>query len=361
MNAHARDFAMITGASDVPFVINSQGQIDVNQMRPFFGVEGEPIFAVNSQGDTALATNALLQYQEWLDIDRTVLETLNQRLVGIADIRGRNLTHNLGSIGQTISMWQTVSDMEEANISMDGVTSGTEDTPEFGIAQVPVPIIHKDWRLNMRRLQASRMFGESLDVTAAAIAGRLVAEASERMLFSGAPIRVEGSTIYGYRNYPLRGQVTLGTPWPNASPSQIKADVQAMLELARSRRFYGQFTLYIPGEWEGVLDEFFVISGGDDAQGFSIATPGRTIRDVLLSLSGLERIVVADFMGGADEAVMVSLQRETVDLAIAQEPTTISWQAMGGMQERFKTMAVWVPRLKSDHEGRCGIVHLRQD
>lgn len=355
MDALTSPAAMISGSSDMPFVINAAGQIDVNMMRPFFGADHEPLFVVNSAGETAPATNALLQYQEWLDIDRTVIAAMTQRLVGIADLRGRGLTHRLGSIGQTISMWQTASDMNEANISMDGVTSGQEDTAQFGTAQVPVPIIHKDWRLNMRRLQASRIQGEALDVTVARIAGRLVAEASEKMLFGGAPIRVDGSTIYGYRTFPGRAQIDLPVVWTSASPSAIKAHVQTMLQEMRDRRFYGSFTLYIPPEYEGVLDEFFVI--GDVEAGVTI--PGRTIRDVLLSLSGLERIVVADFLGASNELLLVSLTSETVDLAIAQEPTTLSWQAMGGMQERFKTMAVWVPRLKSDFYGRCGIVHMR--
>ena len=351
--------ASISGSGGIPFVLDHTGRISIHAMRPFFDDEGEPRLITNSAGDSIVTNNALLQYQEWLDIDRTVQSVMTQRLVGIADLQGRGLIHRLGSIGQTITMWQTVSDMTEANISMDGVTGGEEDTPQYGTMQVPVPIIHKDWRLNMRRLESSRIYGESLDVTAAAIAARLVAEASERMLFSGVPIRVDGSVVYGYRNFPGRATVDLDTPWGSASPSAIKADVQAMLAQARSRRFYGPFSLYIPAAYEGVLDEFYIIEGGDDEQGYSIATPGRTIRDVLLSLSGLERIVAADFMGNNTDCVLVSLERETVDLAVAQEPTTISWQVMGGMQERFKTMACWVPRIKSDFDGRCGIVHLR--
>lgn len=343
--------ASISGDSSLPLRVMADGRIDIGAMRPFFTEDGEARIAINAEGDTELATNALLQYQEWLDIDRAVIATLGQRMTGIDDLRRANLVHNLGSIGQTVTMWQTASEMTEANVSMDGVTAGEEDTPAFGTAQVPVPIIHKDWRLNMRRLAASRMFGESLDVTAAAAAGRVVAEASERMLFSGAPIRVEGSSIYGYLNFPGRTQIDLAVNWLTASPAQIKADVLAMVDAMRRNRFYGSFVLYIPNIWETVLDEFYIDPG--------IVGTGRTIREVLLSISGVDAITVADMMGSSPQAVLVSLTRETVDLAIAQEPTTISWQEMGGMQDRFKTMAVWVPRIKSDYDGRTGIVHLR--
>jgi len=351
------EFAHISGGSGIPLLIGADGRINVNLMRPFIDDEGQARIVTNAEGDSLVVNNGLLQFQEWLDIDRTVIQAMELRLSGITDLRAAGLVHNLGSIGQTVTMWQTVSEMSEANVSMDGVAAGEEDTIQFGTAQVPVPIIHKDWRLNMRRLQASRMFGESLDVTAASVAGSLVAQASERMLFGGAPIRVDASTIYGYRTFPAREQVDLTADWLTATPTEIKADVQTMLARLRANRFYGPFTLYIPGDWEGVLDEFFVLEGSDGSDG--IAVPGRTIRDVLLSLSGLNSIKVADMLNGENEAVMVALDRRTVDLAIAQDVTTISWQAMGGMQERFKTMAVWVPRLKADFRGRSGIAHLR--
>lgn len=348
--------AQIGGSFPLPIDM-ATGRININSARPFIDPDGNARIVTNAEGDTRLVTNAgLLQYQEWLDIDRTVIQTMNRRLVGIADLQSRGLVHNLGSIGQTVSLWDRASDMTAADINMSGVTAGSEDTPAFKTQQVPVPIIHKDFRINLRRLEASRLYGESIDVTASTIAARLVAEASEAMLFSGTPITVEGGTIYGYRNFPGRATVNLATVWTSATPAGIKADVQAMLAAARANRFYGPFTLYIPAVWEGVLDEYFTI--GDAAAG--ITSVGLTIRQAMLALSGISEIKVVDLMG-ATEAVLVQLERDVVDLAVAQDITTLSWQAMGGMQERFKVMACWVPRIKSDFDGRCGIVHLRPD
>ena len=348
--------AAVISSSGIPFQLDREGRINVNAMRPFLDDAGDTRIVTNSDGDSEIITNAgLLQYQEWLDIDRTVVQTANRRLVGVADLRGRGLIHSLGSIGQTVSLWDRVSEMDPANINMSGITAGSEDTVAYATQSVPVPIVHKDFRVNIRRLQASRMFGESVDVTAAAVAARLVAEASEAMLFSGTPITVEDGTIYGYRNFPGRGTVNRTAAPAAATPEEFKADVQAMLAAARSRRFYGPYTLYVSADWEGFLDEFFII--GDDTAGVTI--PGRTVREAILALSGIERIVVADFMGADGEAVLVQLERDVVDLAVAQDITTINWQAMGGMQERFKVMACWVPRIKSDFNGNCGIIHLR--
>jgi len=341
---------------DIPFIIDAAGRISINAARPFLDDEGDTRIITNADGSSQLTTNAgLLQYQEWLEIDRTVTQTANLRLSGIADLRSRGLIHSLGSIGQTVSLWDAVSSMTPAQIDMSGLTQGEEDTIAYAPTQVPVPIVHKDFRVNLRRLEASRLFGESVDVTAASVASRLVAEASERMLFGGAPIKVEGGLIYGYRNFPARAQVNRTADWVSATPAQIKGDVQAMLAAARAARYFGPYVMYIPPEWEGVLDEYYLV--GDATAG--ITSVGMTIRQALLALSGLSEIKVADFMGATGEAVMVQMEREVVDLAVAQEITTISWSAMGGMQERFKVMAVWVPRLKADYDGRCGIVHLR--
>lgn len=351
--------AVIGSAMGVPWQLDPDGRINVHASRPYIDPsrDYESRIVVNNGGvasSIAVNTPAMLQHDEWRDIDRTVREVATLRQVGLADLRGAGLIHNLGSIGLTISQWDRSSDMTPANVNMSGVTAGEEDTPAFATEQVPVPVVHKDFRLNVRRLEASRRFGESLDVTAASIAGRLVAEASESMLFSGRPIQVEGGVIYGYTNHPNRAQVDMDTVWTTASVTAIFDDVQEMLEEARARRHYGPYTMYIPGAYEGLLDEDYVI--GDPSAG--LTNGSRTLRERLLALSGLQAIRVADFLP-ADNVVLVQMTRDVVDLAIAQDISTIQWSVQGGMQDRFKVMAVWVPRIKSDYDGRTGVVHLR--
>lgn len=327
------------------------GRININAMRPYIDENGDRRIVVNSSGAT-MKTNApaLLRYDEWKDIDRTVLEVATQRLVGIQDLISRSLTYSLGSIGQTISLWDRSSDMTPADVSMSGITKGEEDNVQFESQTVPVPIIHKDFRINIRRLEASRLFGAGVDVIQADIAARRVSEASEDMLFNGYPIQVDGGTIYGYRSHPHRNTVDLATPWndPSITGQDIYDDVEAMIASARADRYYGPYCLYVPGAYEGVLDRDFAGSSGDI----------RTIRQRLLQISGLEEIKVVDRLE-EDNVILVQLTRDVVDLAIAQDISTLNWQVDGGMQEKFKVMAVWVPRIKSDFDGRSGIVHLR--
>lgn len=333
--------------------VQSGGGLRVLARRPFIDDDGESKVVVNrgnGQYET-ITVNAVatLQYQEWLDIDRTVIEVAKRRLVAFGDLMSRGLTHPLGSIGVSISLWDRSSDMTDANVNMSPQTPGEEDIVAYQTSSVPVPVVHKDFRVDLRRLEASRRFGEGIDVTQAAIASRKVAEKSEAMLFNGDPITVEGGTIYGYLTHPDRNPVHMATAWSSIAQSDnddIIADVLAMQAASRADRMYGPWVIYIPAAYEGKLDEDYR------------ALDARTLRQRILAINGILDIKVADFLTG-NNVVMVQLERETVDLATAQDVTTVQWSSMGGMVEHFKVMAIWVPRVKSDYDGRSGIVHLR--
>ena len=334
--------------------LDPMGRLNVHGMRPFFDANGHAcIVRVNSSGKVEkvrVNTPASLRYDEWKDIDRRVVEVATERLIGIKDLISKGLTHNLGSIGQTVSLWDRSSDMTAGGVSMSGITEGEEDTVAFEYQQVPVPIVHKDFRLNIRRLVASRAMGESIDVIQSDIAARRVSEKSEDMLFAGNAIQVDGSTIAGYTTHTHRNTVDLVLAWddPSITGQDIYDDVEAMVAGARADNLFGPYTLYIPGNYEGVLDRDFYPGTGDT----------RTIRQRLMQISGVGEITVADRLAD-DNVILVQMTRDVVDLAIAQDISTVQWQIDGGMQERFKVMAVWVPRIKSDYDGKSGVVHLR--
>jgi len=341
--------AQVGGASKV---LGQTGRLNVNSHRPFLNEAGESRIVGNDGKPLVANDGALLRYDEWKDIDTEVVKVAVDRLVGIRDLQAAGLTHNLGSLGITLSQWEEESDMTGADVSMSGITEGEEDTPAFNLRDVPVPIFHKDFSVNIRRLEASRMVGESIDVTAASIASRRVTEKSEDMLFGGSPIVVEGKALYGYTTLPGRTQITLGANWDTLTQSQnatILDDVQTMLQGARDDKHYGPFVLYVPRGYEYKLDE-----------DFNANYSGVTVRERLEKLGGIDRVSVADRLA-ANNVVLVQMTRDTVDLAVAQPITVVQWNSMGGMVENFKVMACWAARLKSDFDGRSGVVHLRPD
>jgi len=340
-----QDIANVGGAG----AVLGTGRLNVNSHRPYQNKDGQARIVGNDGKPLVANDGALLRYDEWKQIDTEVIRVATDRLVGIRDLQSAGLTHNLGSLGTTLSQWEEESDMTGADVSMSGITEGEGDTPAWNLRGVPVPIFHKDFNVNIRRLEASRQMGESIDVTASSIASRRVSERSEDMLFGGAPIVVEGNKLYGYTTMPGRTQVDMGTNWDTLTQAQnatILDDVQTMLQSARDDNKHGPFVLYVPAAYEYKLDE-------DYNENYPL-----TVRERLEALSGISRVQVADRLPG-NNVVLVQMTRDTVDLAIAQPITTIQWSSKGGMVENFKVMACWAARLKSDYDGRCGIVHLR--
>ena len=87
-------------------------------------------------------------------------------------------------------------------------------------------------------------------------------------------------------------------------------------------------------------------------------TRGLTERQVALNnIPQLVDVKIADKMP-AGEAVMVSMSRQTVDLARAEDFMPVEWDSMGGLAIHYRGMTVAAPRVKADIAGRSGIFHM---
>ena len=293
----------------------------------------------------ALRTNNLLRKEEWVELDTEVVKIARQRLIGIADLQARGLTLPLGGLGTLISQYEAESDMTPANVNMSGVTPGEEDDVTFDLRSVPVPITHKDFRINIRRLEASRRLGDAIDTTSAAVAGRRVADGLEGLLFRGSNIMVDGNAIWGYTTHPNRNiGAAPGAPnaWQNIN--NIYQTALNMIAAAHAARHFGPYILYVAGN---VWTQLMLIYGDGS---------GHTPLERIKNIPGIMDVKPADELL-AGNAVLVQMTKDVVDLAVAQDIVTVEWETMGGMLAHFKVMAVMVPRIKSDMNGRSGVVH----
>jgi uncharacterized linocin/CFP29 family protein len=316
---------------------------DMRMLRPFLGKDGRSYVVVNGQ-KLAINAPAALPVDAWRDIDRAVIEVFTERIQARADLP----VYPLGSVGVTTSEWDRQSDMTKADVNMDGSTAGEEDTVNFDTQATTIPVTHKDFRLNWRRLEAARRLGIALDTAQARIAARIVAETNEDLVLYGSAVKIGTAVIHGYTTFPSRNSVD-SEQWTavGKTGSEIVGDVQAMLAAARADNRHGPFVLYIPGEYETRLDDDYAPGTSDD----------RTIRERIMQLSGLSRITVLDRLTNHN-VLLVQLDRETADWAEGQGITTLQWDVKGGLQPQYKVMTVGGPRMKSDYDGRCGIVHL---
>ena len=204
-------------------------RINIGGMRPYIGDDGRAYETVYNGGDPKIPTNyttqpintnATLRRDEWKQLDDVIMTISRERLGGVQDLVEKNLVFNLGNaMGTTVFEWHDVSDSMEAVLTMDAVTRGQGDRPEFGYNYMPLPIIHVDYEINARVLAASRKLGNPLDTTAVEAATRRILEMQETMLFTnttygfGTTDSRGRNSIYSYVNHPDRNQVVLATNW----------------------------------------------------------------------------------------------------------------------------------------------------
>jgi hypothetical protein len=366
---------MIKGAN-VDLIFNGQGQgevanyalnqssFNVGAMRPFIGKDGRTWVSLYKGGDPKqmsnynvfpIQANATLRRDEWKQLDDTLMETSKYRLGGVEDLIGNGLTYNLGNaMGTTVLEWHDIGDFGEATITMDGVTRGDNDRPNFQFNYLPIPIVHFDYEINQRALEASRKLGNPLDTTSAANAGRKVAEKLENMLFTDSTYSFgekddrNNNTIYSYLNHPDINLVTLAEHW-DASASTgalIVEDVRKMKQASIDDYHYGPWMLYIPTNYETIID-----------MDYDKTTPGTTTRERIMKIDRIKGIKVIDTLP-ADKVLLVQMTPDVVRLIRGLGLTNVEWKTEGGFISNFKVLTIQVPQIRSDQNKRSGIVLL---
>jgi len=346
----------------------NNGRMDIYQMKPYWDYDKsdkkwKPFISVFKGGDASKIENymkiqvneATLRRDEWKLLDEAVMRVARERLVGINDLVSRGLTYTLGNaMGTTILEWHDVGDSMEAVMTMDGVTRGKGDRLTFQYNYIPIPIIHVDYEINARVLAASRNMGNPLDTISAEHAARRVAEHLEDMLFTdttysyGEKDSRTRNTIYSYVNFPDRNEVKLTENWDASGKTgaEIIADVLLMKQASINKYHFGPWVLYIPTAYETVLD--------DD---YDSTTPGTTIRERIMKISGIEKITVIDRLA-ANNVLLVEMKSDTVRLIQGIPLQNVEWQTEGKFITKYKVLTIQVPQIRSDRDRRCGIVHL---
>ncbi len=342
--------------------VYGSGGLNVGLMRPYFGDDGNVYATVYTKGDPKLessyrevpinlhanAYSGVLRREEWLALDEAILPIAEYRLGGVQDLIDKGLTYNLGNaMGTTVLEHHTVGDAMEADLSMDAVTRTQGDRPVFKSVYLPIPIIHVDYEINLRVLEASRSLGNPLDTTSAERAARRVAEYLENMLFTDTDYSFGGGTIKSYVNFGDRNQVVLTTAWDDSTKTgaNIVADVLSWKQESINNFHYGPWMIYIPTKYETVLDK-----------DYDATTPGTTIRERIMKIGGIQGIKVVDTLAD-DNCLLVQMTSDVVRLVRGFGIQNIHWTTEGGMVNKFKVITIQVPQIRSDQNGRCGIVH----
>jgi len=345
------------GRGEVANRILQNGRLDPGTMRPYIGEDGRTYITLYKGGDPKspssyqaipLQTNGTLRRDEWKQLDDAVLMISRQRLGGIDDLRQNGLVFNLGNaMGTTVLEYHDISDAMTANLSMDGATRGLGDRPVFGTNYLPLPIIHVDFEINLRVLEAARRNGNPLDTTSIEMATRKVLEKLESMLFTNTTYTFGSGTIFSYVNHTYRNQVTLAANWDasGTTGAMIIADILAMKQASINAMHYGPWMLYIPTAYETVLDE-------DYEEGYP-----KSIRARILEISGIKGIKIVDTLP-ANNVLFIQMTSDVVRLVNGLNIQVIEWQTEGKFITKYKVIAIQVPQVRADQAGNSGVTHL---
>lgn len=293
----------------------------------------------------ALRTQATLRKDEWIQYDTAVVEVARRRLVGVADMMAAGLVYNLpNALGTTKLEWETISDMDPAILSMSGLSQSQNDRVNFELESMPIPIIHKDFNLNIRTVMASRTTGQPLDTTQAQLSARIVSEGIETLLFDGSTTLGSNNALYGLTTAPNRNTGSLSAAWNTATGAQIVTNTLSMIAALVADNMYGPYMLYISAA--------SYVHFGDDYK----ADSDKTIMERVSEIPGISGIRPSKDLAD-NEAVLVQLSADVVDIVDGIQPTTVEWEGQGGFIMYFKVMAIMLPRVRNTQLLQSGIAH----
>lgn len=328
-----------------------QHGFNANALRPY-SIDGKGTYITvieNGKAVPKLISNAtaLLRKDDWVLLDQTIVKAAKPRLRLVQELRTRGLTMSVNGMAKTVLQSQTQSDISEATISMRPTRRTEGDRPEFDLVNLPLPIIHKDFDIDLRELEASRNGGSPLDTTTADLAGRRVAEAAENLAIgTSGSYKYGGGYIYGLVNYPDRLTQELTAPTATAwVPSTLVREVLSMKAKSVADKHYGPWILFNSPAWDAYLDEDYSANKGDN-----------TLRERLEKIKDIAGVVTLDYLTGY-QLVLVQLTQDVIREVIGMDIATLQWESHGGLMLHFKVMAIMVPQIRSDFNGTTGIVH----
>lgn len=301
-------------------------------------------FNVNS-----LRNNTVLRNRDWIEVDRALVEIARQRLVGIADLQAAGLTYPIANaLGITRVEWEDVSDFGDAQMNMSGVEEDTNERVKFSLQALPLPIIHKGFNINIRALMASRNSGQPLDTTQVTLAGKIVAEKVESILFAGGGTFGSGQTIYGFSTFTPAYTSALTYNWALGTTTgehRVLDLITIITALQASPNFsYGPYMVYMPHAWYMLLSEDYKANGD------------RTMLERLMLVTGVKGIRPSHNL--TDHMVVVQYTRDVIDLVEGLQPTIVSWDSHGGMVAHFKIMTIMVPRFKHSQTSQQALAYV---
>jgi len=305
----------------------------------------------------ALASNAsTLERDEYETLSSRIIQTYKRNLSGLADLQGEGLVRNV-SLATQVDLWQTLTETTEADITMDGEDQTAADRVQYDTQGVPIPIVHKDFRIPQRELQTSRNMGKDLRTDTAAGVSRSVTEMAEQMLFQGwnptvDTARGDSFEVYGYTDSSVSASVS-GSDF--GTPANIRdtftGTIDKLMDDNNQQPAGDGFLTYIS------QTQYRQYRNAIDPDGDGNLTVRERVEDEFdMELGPIKS--VPDYVLPDGEMVMVNPAPDVVELALAEDMQTIEWSSGSGMTNFYKVLWAGAPEIKTDANNNFGVAHV---
>lgn len=306
---------------------------------------------------------ATLRKEVWIEMDKRNVRAARQRLRAAADLEADSSYAGFNAMGRMTLEYQAMSDPGEAVVDMYATTDARNDTPLFILRSLPLPITHSDYGYSDRELLVSQNSDAPFDMVMSEAASRRVGESIEDQVIgnvtgvtyatqtAGPGTHTGTSTVYGYTNFPQRLTKTNFTA-PTAGgwvPDTTHNEILSALDQLFAQFFYGPFIVYHSIDWTQYMNRVYNIAGGSPA--------GETLRSMILKNPDIKDVRRLDRLTSTFTLLFVQMTNEVAEMVNGLDFTTIQWVERGGLDLRFKVMAIKVPRMRSDYNSRTGILH----
>jgi len=313
--------------------------------------DGTQELVTNEQGfvqitnGRGLVTNSLLRKDEWEMLDDAVLIAATGQMNFISRLNGDpQLRKTLNSMGVLVSQYNQGSEMTRAAVSLSGRAAPDFDRQDYNLTGVPIPVIHKEFQIGMRELEASRAYGSGIDTTNAFEASRVVTEEMERIGFGGnTNIALNQNVLYGITNEP---NINTGSAVGGFDTlSNIVPTFRNMIIALAADNYFGPYEAWVARTQYNEMSLNFHSDGTGDS--------GLTR---VLKMAGLSAVYPSDWMT-AGTLVMAQMTPNVLDFCVYQLNQVVEWTSPDGMAQNFKVMSIGAPRIKSDYNGNSGVVY----
>lgn len=322
---------------------------------------GEDYWFLNQEEKKQVAANYLASNQSTLERDEyetlsdRIITTYKDELVGINDLQAAGLTRNI-SLATQVDLWQQLSEVTEAEASMDGESQGENDQVEYTTQGAPVPIYFKDYRIPQRQLMTSRRMNNDLRTDNAGEMSRAVARLMDQILFQGwepaAPTaRGDSWQLYGYTDSAVSTAVS-GSDFGTAGNIRdvFVQTINALDDNNQNPAGDGYWTYISKTQYQQYRSAI-------DPDGDGNLTVRERVEDEFDNELGQVKSV-PDYILPDGEMVMVNPTADVVEYAQAEDLQTIEWTSGSGQTNFYKIMAAGAPEVKTDSKGQVGVAHV---